>query len=500
MASSRKSSRNNPPSFPPLKKGGGAKQGGLDARVAANISNPPSIPPLKKRGGAKQGGLDARVAANIRELVTPSTRIVVGLSGGVDSVVLLDCLGRAARGRRFRLSALHVNHQLSPNAGRWSAFCRRLCHARGIPFASIKIDVPKRASVEAAARAERNAVFAAQHCDYVVLAHHRDDQVETLVLQLLRGSGVKGLAAMPTLRMGKGEKGISAPGILRPLLDVTRAEILDYAKEHGLKWVEDESNLDTRFQRNFLRHEILPALARRYPSYGTTIARSARHLAEAARLLDEVAASDGGKHLAGGTLAVEALRRLPPARARNLLRYFLADRGIEPPGAARLEEALRQALAAKQDARVAIEIGGARLMRYAGRLHLVRAAGAVSERFSRRWRGESRLDLPELGGVLTLARARGRGISLKRLQVAAVTVRVRRGGEHLRPDCARPRRSLKNLLQETGIAPWRRGNSPLIFCGDDLVWAAGIGVDCAFQATRGEPAVLPAWMPFMPIA
>jgi tRNA(Ile)-lysidine synthase len=447
----------------------------------------------------------ARVAAKIRDLVKPSGRLVVGLSGGADSVALLDCLQRVARKRRIRLSALHVNHQMSPNAARWSAFCRRLCRARGIPFESVKVEVSRGASVEAAARAARYAVFSRQPCDYVVLAHHQDDQVETLLLQLLRGAGVKGLASMPLVRKTEDRRRKakdpslvtrhSSPSILRPLLDVTRREILEYAKKRGLKWVEDESNRDTRFRRNFLRHEILPAIALRFPSYGVTIARSASHLAEASRLLDEVAVSDGAAQFEDGTLGVEALRRLPPARARNLLRFFLADRGIDPPGAARLEEALRQALGAKQDARVSVDVGGACLMRYAGRLHVVPAAGPPAQRYSRRWRGEARLVLPEAGGVLTLARTHGSGISAARLRSGAVTIRPRAGGERFQPDRRRPRRSLKNLLQEGRVAPWLRERLPLIFHDEMLVWVPGIGIDCAFQAGTGEPAFLPSWSP-----
>ena len=450
------------------------------------------------RSNPAPGNLVERVAAKIRDIVRPSGRLVVGLSGGADSVVLLDCLQRVARERRIRLSALHINHQLSPNAARWSAFCRRLCRARGIPFASIKVKVSRGAGLEAAARAARYSVFASQSCDYVVLAHHQDDQVETLLLQLLRGAGVRGLAGMPLERkskVGSRKSKDSSPAILRPLLDVTRREILEYANARGLKWVEDESNRDTRFRRNFLRHEILPAIARHFPSYGTTIARSAGHLAEASRLLDEVAMSDGAAGFKDGTLGVEALRRLPAARARNLLRFFLADRGIEPPGAARLEEALRQALAAKQDARVSVDIGGAFLMRFAGRLHVVPDADPLVRRYARRWRGETRLALPEAGGVLTLARTRGDGISAARLRGGKVIIRPRSGGERFRPDSLRPRRSLKNLLQEARVAPWLRERLPLIFHEEMLVWVPGIGVDSAFQAEKGEPALLPRWSP-----
>jgi tRNA(Ile)-lysidine synthase len=483
----------------------------------------------------------ARVAAQLKDIVKPSDRLLVGLSGGVDSVVLLDSLQRVARKLRLRLSALHVNHQLSPHARRWEAFCGRLCRARGIPFQSVKIRVRRGDSLEAAARAARYAVFARQACDYVVLAHHRDDQVETLLLQLLRGAGVKGLAAMPLLRAegkwqraeGRGkqllERGSSSvipdlrsrpdalhrvgrspaqmcagtffetpahPSslrILRPLLDVTREEILGYAKTRKLKWVEDESNQDIYFQRNYLRHEVLPVIARRFPAYRVTLARAAGHLAEAARVLDEIAAADAAGMVEDGTLAVDALRRLPPARGRNLLRYFLASRSVAMPNAERLGEALRQALTAKQDARVMVELGDFSLRRHAGKLHLVQSAGALSAHYEKRWRGEKEMALPELGGVLTLARATGAGISLSRLGGGVVTIRLRRGGERLQPNCRRPRRSLKNLLQEARMPPWQREYIPLIFCGGKLVWAARIGVDCAFQAAAGEAAVEPSW-------
>jgi tRNA(Ile)-lysidine synthase len=437
--------------------------------------------------------LAGRVAASLEGCVKPADQLVVGLSGGVDSVVLLDSLQRWAGPLGLKLSALHVNHQLSPNASRWTSFCRRLCRARGIPFQAVKVTVARRGA-EAAARAARYAAFARHECDAIVLAHHRDDQVETFLLQLLRGAGVKGLAAMPLLKSkveSRKSEG-NPPSILRPMLDVTRAEILEYAKARKLKWIEDESNADVRYARNYLRLEILPVVGRRFPAYLSTIARSIGHVADAARLLDEVAAADGRGRVRNGALAVEALRRLPDARARNLLRVFLAGQGIAMPSAERLGEGLRQALSAKGDAQVRVELDGASLRRHDGYLHVVRAAKAPAG-YSRRWRGEKRLDLEELGGVLTLARATGAGISLARLRAGTVEIRLRRGGERLRPDCRRPRRSLKNLLQESNVPPWRRERLPLMFCGGKLVWAAGLGVDCDFQAKRGEPAILPGW-------
>lgn len=468
------------------------------------------------RKSSRSSDLAARVAARVRSLVRPRDRLLVGLSGGVDSVVLLDTLRRGAHTLGVRIAALHVNHQLSPNAGRWAAFCRDLCHARGIPFRAVKVSVPRGNSVEAAARAARYAALAKEPADCIVLAQHQDDQAETVLLQLLRGAGVKGLAAMPLLRgeargergevqgLGQARRGTSPPAsrfplrILRPLLDVTRAEILQYAGKRGLKWVEDESNQDIYFQRNYLRHEVLPVIARRFPAYRATLARSAHHLAEASRTLDEVAAADAAGRIVARSLEVDALRRLPSARARNLLRYFLAVHGLSMPTAGHLEEALRQALGARQDARVVVELGDFTLRRHAGRLHVVRSGGAPPAHYEKRWRGEREMALPELDGVLTMEPARGAGISLARLGKRPVTIRVRRGGERLQPDGRRPRRSLKNLLQEARLPPWQRERLPLLYCGEQLVWAAGIGVESAYQAQGGESALRPAWSPPAP--
>lgn len=372
--------------------------------------------------------------------------------------------------------------------------------------------------------------------DYVVLAHNQDDQVETLLLQLLRGAGLKGLAAMPimsvrpelrrsmndgpstALRSAQGELNLAssgraksavrpdvraelvearksgAPTVLRPLLDVPRKDIEAYARKRGLAWIEDETNSETYFLRNFLRHEVFPLIATRYPSYRTTLARSARHFADAVQILDERAAGDAAHAIAEGALSVAPLRCLPPARARNLLRYFLSSHALPMPAADRLDEALRQLIQGSRDSRVAIDLGAAELRRYAGRVHVVPKEPRLAATFSRRWQGEEEIALPELGGVLVFERGRGNGISLARLRTAPVSIGMRRGGERLQPDCRRPRRTLKNLLQEAQIPPWRRDRTPLLFCGVELVWAADLGVDCAYQSAPGEPALRPHWL------
>jgi tRNA(Ile)-lysidine synthase len=436
----------------------------------------------KSKPGSRSAGGDlaARVLAALRGTVRRGDRLLLGLSGGADSVALLDVLARCRGRLGVELGALHVNHQLSPNAGRWAAFCRRLCRERGVPLRVTKVEVARGNSLEGAARRARYAALLAAPADFVVLAHNEDDQAETLLLNLLRGAGVRGLAAMPAAR-GR---------LLRPLLAVPRADIEDYARRRGLRWIEDESNTDTRFLRNFLRRELLPRLAVRAPAYRGAFARAARHAAEAAALLEELALLDGAGAQA---LPLAALRRLPRLRAKNALLAFLARAGVEVPAAERVEEALRQALAARGDARVRIAMGAAELRLHAGALHLVKPLPPAPAPLERRWRGERRIALPQLGGVLDMKPARGAGLSRARLSAGPVLIRARRGGERLRPDARRPRRSLKNLLQESRLPPWQRERLPLIYCGDKLACVPGIGVDCEFQARAGEPALAPRW-------
>lgn len=451
----------------------------------------------------RSSALTAHVTAVLKQHVKRGERLVAGLSGGVDSVVLLDLLRRLSKKLRFELAALHVNHQINPAAGRWAAFCRAFCKQRGVAFTAVRVTVPRGESLEAAARDARYRAFAALPADYVALAHNLDDQGETLLLQLLRGAGLKGLSAMPIVREQRGERRADenrltprasrlTPAILRPLLEIPRSEIEAYARRRKLKWIEDDSNADLAFDRNFLRHAVMPVIAQRYPAYRKTLLRASRNLAEAAQLLDELAAVDA--QLTAGGLGITALRRLSTPRAKNLLRHFLAAHGVTMPNAARLDECVRQLLSTRA-ARVTIELGDHELRRYADELCVVAKSVTPPRDFCLIWRGESRLRLPELGGTLVLKRGRGAGISLDQLATQPVTVRLRQGGERIQPHPRRPRRSLKNLLQETRVPPWLRDRLPLLFCGDELAWAAEIGVGSRFQAKPGEASVQPLWLP-----
>lgn len=425
-----------------------------------------------------------------REIPRGAT-IVVGLSGGIDSVVLLHVLMCKLRIAPARISAIHVNHQISRHAARWAAFCRRWCRELGVKLHVAKVDVPRGNSTEAAARAARYAVFAASGADVLLLAHNRDDQAETVLLQLLRGAGPRGLSAMPVLRSGAS----GSPGVLRPLLETPRAAIQAYAARHALHWVEDESNQDRAYLRNFLRHDVLPLLESKLPGVRGTLARAARHQAECSKLLDVLAAGDLDSGKSADRLPLVLLKGLTPSRARNALRYFLRGNDVAMPEAERLDELLRQATVARDDARVCVALGAVDLRRFQDALYIVRPLPKLAKSFELVWNGRGTLPLPQLGGSLRLVRRRGEGIAVAALRPASLRVRVRRGGEMLRPAVAGRRRTVRNLLQEAALPPWLRERLPFLYVDGELAAVPGLGVDAKFQAGVGNPGLLPVWTP-----
>ncbi len=425
----------------------------------------------------------------LRAAALEGARLVVGLSGGVDSVVLLHRLAQLGPRLDLTLSALHVHHGLSPHADEWAAFCDRFCRDLGVSLHQVRVAIDRGSplGIEAAAREARYAAFRQQQADAVVLAHHLDDQGETLLLQLMRGAGVKGLSAMPALRTLEPANGLR---LVRPLLEVTRAQIVAYAHEAGLTWIEDESNTDPAVDRSFLRTRILPELVARFPGLRETLGRAAHNLADAAQLADDLATSDARRASVGDSLDVSALAALSPVRARNLLRWFLERQGLRAPSRDQLEEALRQALTARSDARMQVKLGAAWLRRHRGRLCLEPVGRQPVRGWSRTWTGERELALPAGLGSLRFEPALGAGLSLKRLRAEEVVVRPRSGGERLRLAHDRPSRTLKNLLQEAAIPEWERDRLPLLFAGDSLVWVPGVGQDCRFAAAAEEEAAV----------
>lgn len=437
--------------------------------------------------------LSRRVAEFFASRLPRGRRVCVALSGGRDSVALLHALAEARTGLpRLQLSALHVHHGLSANADAWAAFCGDLCRRLDLPLEVRRVQVVDGGEgLEAAARHARYTAFAGCDADWLVLAHHRDDQAETLLLNLLRGAASEGLAAMPEERpLAPG----SALRLVRPLLGTDRRCIEEWLRVRAQGWIEDESNADSRLRRNFLRHEVLPRLASVFPAPAAALARSAALLAEQAELLDALAASDGETVVDGAGLRLTALNALPPARRANLLRRELRRRGWRMPDARYLREIVRQLVVVSPGAAPRFELEGGELRVHRGILRFC-PVPAVPPASPQPWHGEDRL--PWGGGVLSFVEAErpGLGLARARLQAGPVSIRRRQGGEALQPDPRRPRRSLKKLLQEAGVPPWLRGDLPLLFCGDRLAWVAGIGADAAFAAAADETGLLPVWAP-----
>jgi tRNA(Ile)-lysidine synthase len=370
-----------------------------------------------------------------------SRSIAVALSGGVDSVVLLHMLKD-----RPGVSAVHVHHGLSPNADAWAAFCRKLCRQWRVPLAVRKVKVRRSGKgLEAAAREARYEAFGRIDCDRIALAHNLDDQAETVLMNLLRGAGLRGASGMAPVARAGGKR------LERPLLGMSRQEILEYAKRHGLQWIEDESNADESLTRNFVRLRLGPLIETRFPRWKQSLARAAR------------------------VFARKELTR------EELLRSFLKARGLKAPSEAKLVEMLKQL--ASGGARTRIEHDGVALRVYRGQVLEERRAKPFAPR---RWKGERRLPIPELGGELRFRQ--GEGIAVQHLK-NEFQVKPRGGGERLQIHPGRPRRTLKNLFQEAGVPAWERERLPLLYCGNQLVWAPGLGVDVRYRG-RG---LVPEW-------
>jgi tRNA(Ile)-lysidine synthase len=427
--------------------------------------------------------LVARLTVALEANFPAGTSITVALSGGVDSVVLLHALVRVREARPLALCAHHVHHGLSPHADAWLDFCAKLCARLDLPFSFTRLALNRgpQQSLEALAREERHAALRGLNCDVLALAHHADDQAETLLLQLLRGAGVAGLAAMPPLSAGR-------PMLWRPLLDHTRAEIEFWARENGIDWIEDESNADLRFKRNFLRHEIAPRLAAGFAGYPQALARSARHCASADALLGDLAELDGLSEAPRGGLALDSLRRLPLPRAANLLRHFFRREGLRAPSEARLGAFLQTLREARPGARCELRHEGRRLVCHRG---LVQFRSPPVAAFDVPWAGEARVELPH--GLLEFRAAQGEGLSAAKASAMPCRIACRQPGARLRLHASAQARSLKNLFQEAGIAAWERESWPLVYCGGELAAVPGIGVAAAFQCSPDEPGWQVVW-------
>ncbi|XOZ33584.1 tRNA lysidine(34) synthetase TilS [Halomonadaceae bacterium KBTZ08] len=415
-----------------------------------------------------------------------SRRWWVALSGGCDSIFLLYCLTALAPRHNAALNAVHLHHGLNAEADQWQKHCERVCAAIGVPLTTRELALaPGQPDLEARARQARYDCFEAllEPGDLLFMAHHGDDQAETVLLRLLRGSGVRGLAGMPAQReLGQGQ-------LARPLLGLERARIEALSREWGLAWCEDGSNRDTRFDRNYLRHEVMPVLEARWPRSGPRIARSAEHCRQAERLLGELADRDAREVASGQGISVSALDDLDEARRQQLLRHLLIRQGYQPPGERRLASGMDALLHAPDDARPELRGEGYRVCRYQDRLWLVPElpepdVGAVAQ-----WHPGTSLDW--FGSRLSADACVGAGIAAA--SDDWFTLRLLARGERFRPGPNQPRRPLRQWLQEHRVPPWERTRLPLIVHGETLVAIADLWVAPQWRAAEGEAGWQPNW-------
>lgn len=438
------------------------------------------------------------------ELISPKTaadiqaaeRVWVACSGGLDSVVLLDVV--AATLPAERLAVVHINHQLSPHADHWQALVAQRAEQLGCHFEAHAVDCATQGvGLEAAARQARYAVFEALlgADELLLLGHHADDQLETLLYRLLRGAGLRGLAAIPQ------QRSIGSGKLLRPLLQVPRQRLEQYANQHQLQWVEDESNDRELYDRNYLRRQVTPALRKRWQQWHQPLARTTEYLREGDQLLAELAQMDlqacaERSEQGGRSLSIELLQSLAPRRQRNLLRYWpeIALQG-SLVSAKELQQLEATVLTAREDAQPQLCGDGYHWRRFAGRLYLLLESLEHQKpaAYSLQWSLHNlpaSLSLPDGSSlVATVAEYTAGGEPLLRTDLNSLSVRLREPGVRSRPVGRQSSAPLKNIFQEQGIPPWSRAETPLLWAGDKLAAVGGLWVEADCAAPAGQAGV-----------
>ena len=431
------------------------------------------------------------------------SRLAIAYSGGLDSSVLLDLTHGYTASHRIDLFAFHINHGISKNASHWLDHCKKKCVMRNLAFDAREVQLAgsDKTGIEEAARISRYAALGElcrlHDIPLLLTAHHQDDQAETVLLQLLRGCGIAGLSAMESFNSAPALLGDPHLLIARPLLAFSRAQLESVAKSRGIEYIEDESNADTSYARNALRHHAMPVLGTYFPGFEKRLARTAGHAQAAQRLLDELAATDLANCVDGARIDLRRLRLLSDDRIDNLLRYWISSRGVRMPSTAWLMEMRSQLFTAKEDAQVRIKHPDCEIRRHRGHAVLIgRRVHADSDippvTFS--WNGEPVMAFPQFHGVLHFDEAE-EGIDAEWLCKQILQIRRRSGGEKLKPASNRPTRSLKQHYQALDIPVWERELLPVVETANTLtlIFAAGIGTDSNFFRDTNGPRVRMRW-------
>lgn len=424
----------------------------------------------------------------------PAAGYVLAYSGGLDSHVLLHLCARLAHAdRRYAFRALHVHHGLQSAADAWPQHCAAVCAALGVPFKLLRVDAraaPGQSPEEAARLARYGALSAALRAGEALLtAQHADDQAETLLLQLLRGAGLPGLAAMPAVAA------FGTTHLLRPLLSVSRTDLVEYAQAQHLHWIEDPSNRDSAFDRNYLRQNVLPLLTARWPSAAHSLSRAARHCAEAQQQLERLAddlllqAEQGD---AETTLVTDVLRQWAAHEQRLVLRRWLNRQGFRAPATRVLQRVVDEVLTAAPARNPLVSWPEGSIRRYRQRLYALPPLPAFDASTCLNWAAQTPLTLPG-NGVLHGQATHGVGVRADWIQSGNCTVRYRQGGERCRLPGRHGQHTLKKLLQESAVPPWWRDRLPLLYLDDQLAAVADVWVCAPFAATADQPAVRLSW-------
>lgn len=400
----------------------------------------------------------------------PNTQdFLVGLSGGVDSVTLLHLFSRTG----FNIRAIYIHHGLSPNADSWAAFCEQYCKRLNIPFILQKVNIDTSNGIESGAREARYQAIQ-QHLkpnEVLATAHHLDDQAETFFLALKRGSGIKGLSAMQAVTF------LQNFTIFRPLLFFSKAEILAYATQHQLTWIEDESNADNRYDRNFLRNEVLPLLNQRWQQFSQMVARSAQHCAEQQALIEELL-SDELKSRTGEKqqLNINGFGQFSLAKQQQLIRLWLEQNGVKMPSQAQLQAVISELIFAKVDKNPQVKLGENVIRRYQQAIYVTEEIAEIPP-FEIVLTAESKVELPyQLGTIIRqqqelICKKNGKNHRLQlplELSQESLSLKIGQSGK-VKCYGKTQREEMKKIWQNHGIPVWERNRTPLIFWQDELV-------------------------------
>lgn len=449
-------------------------------------------------------GFFARLAGIIESQVPACKQkgFAVAYSGGLDSTVLLKIAHRFAKQENIPLHAFHIHHGLSPNADAWLQHCQDVCLEDHIRFRASRVAVSSQGlGIESAARSQRYAALgqlcALDQIPLLLTAHHQDDQAETMLMQLLRGTGVRGLAGMDYFNYAASLLENADLLLARPLLQETKQTLLGYAQSHDLSHIEDESNTATCYTRNALRLLVMPEIEKIAPDFSERLLRTSEHVRSANRILDEVAEQDFGLCRDGADLKISALSALSPDRLTNLFRYWLSKHGLQLPSSSKLREMQAQLFEAREDARVTVQHLGFVLYRYDDKISLLDTSRISSfvGTLGFQWKGEESHYFPELKGRL-LFQYGDIGIDAEFLLNNKLEVRQRAGGERLRLGKLRPSRDMKSHFQSLRIPFWRREKLPYIYIDNRLLHVGLVGTDAAFLSESLSAAkVSLSWLP-----